>query len=180
MPEIDIRPAIAEDIPVLVEFEHHYKSSYVWQMDLKIDEGEVTTNFREIRFPRVASVDYPRNPSSLLADWFQRSALLVALLDNKPVGYISINESMSLTTACVTDLVVTSALRRKGIASALVLAGQAWGRNRNNRRMILDMQSKNTPAIHLALKLGYEYCGYQDHYYTNQDIALFFAQFLKY
>ncbi len=179
MPEIDIRPAIAEDIPVLVKFEHHYKSNYVWQMDLRIEDGEVTTNFREVRLPRVASVEYPRKPEVLLDDWSRRSALLVALLNLKPVGYISLNEGISPTSAWVTDLVVTEPVRRKGIASALILAAQTWARNRNNRRMILDMQSKNTPAIHLALKLGFEYSGYNDHYYTNQDIALFFGQFLK-
>jgi ribosomal protein S18 acetylase RimI-like enzyme len=179
MPEIDIRPAIAEDIPLLIEFEHQYKSSYVWQMDLKIEEAEVTTNFREVRLPRVSSVDYPRNPASLLVDWNRRSALLVGLFDSRPVGYISINEGIAPTTAWVTDVVVTASIRRKGIASALILAAQAWAHNRDNRRMILEVQSKNTPAIHLALKLGYEYCGYNDHYYSNQDIALFFTQFLK-
>jgi ribosomal protein S18 acetylase RimI-like enzyme len=45
--------------------------------------------------------------------------------------------------------------------------------------MILEMQSKNIPAVHLAMRLGYEFCGYNDHYYSNQDIALFFAQFLR-
>ncbi len=179
MPEIDIRSAVAEDMPILVGFEHHYKSSYVWQMDLKIDEGQVSTVFREIRLPRVSSVEYPRNPSALLEDWADRSAIFVGVLDDKPVGYISLNEGISPTTAWVTDLVVSAPLRRKGIASALVLAAQTWARHRNNRRMILEMQSKNNPGIHLALKLGYEFCGYNDHYYVNQDIALFFAQFLK-
>ena len=38
------------------------------------------------------------------------------------------------------------------------------------------MQSKNYPAIHLALNQGYAFCGYNDHYYSTQDIALFFVR----
>jgi RimJ/RimL family protein N-acetyltransferase len=41
------------------------------------------------------------------------------------------------------------------------------------------MQSKNHPAIQLAHKLGFEFCGYNDHYFSNQDIALFFSRPLR-
>jgi hypothetical protein len=38
------------------------------------------------------------------------------------------------------------------------------------------MQSKNHPAMMLAQKYGYEFCGYNDRYYSNQDIALVFMR----
>jgi ribosomal protein S18 acetylase RimI-like enzyme len=50
---------------------------------------------------------------------------------------------------------------------------------KNNRRIILEMQPKNYPAIKLTQKLGFELCGYNDHYYANQDIALFFSKWLR-
>jgi len=75
--------------------------------------------------------------------------------------------------------VVTSRLRRRGIAATLVVAAQSWALERGNRQMIMEMSSKNWAAIRLAQKLGYEYCGYNDHYYLTQDIALFFGRALK-
>jgi RimJ/RimL family protein N-acetyltransferase len=60
-----------------------------------------------------------------------------------------------------------------------VLAAQDWASQRNLLRMILETQSKNYAAIHLAMKLGYEFCGYNDQYYASRDIVLFFARFLK-
>jgi ribosomal protein S18 acetylase RimI-like enzyme len=179
MPEIEIRPAFEEEIQGLVEIDHAYKSQYVWQMDRSQDEGQMIINFREIRLPRPMTVEYPRSARHLLRDWMDYSALLVGVLAGTAVGYICISENISPTTAWVTDLVVAPSARRKGIASALVLAAEDWAKKRNNRRMILEMQSKNTPAIRLALKIGFEFCGYNDHYYSNQDIALFFAQFLR-
>jgi ribosomal protein S18 acetylase RimI-like enzyme len=44
--------------------------------------------------------------------------------------------------------------------------------------MFLEMQAKNLPAIRLAQGHGYEFCGYNDHYYLTQDVALFFARAL--
>jgi ribosomal protein S18 acetylase RimI-like enzyme len=67
-------------------------------------------------------------------------------------------------------------LRRQGIGKALLLAAEDWAVHRGNFRLILELQSKNHPGISLARKRGYEFCGYIDRYYPNQDIALFFGK----
>ena len=179
MPEIIIRPATESDVSILINIDHSFRAHYVWQMDLAPGDGQININFREIRLPRPVSVEYPRQPKNLLDDWSESSVLLVGVLEQNVVGYISISEKKSPTTAWVTDIAVSPMARRKGIASALILAAEDWAKKKNIRRMILEMQSKNTPAIRMALKLGFEFCGYNDHYYSNQDIALFFAQFIR-
>lgn len=179
MPQIEIRPANTADIPILVAFDHGYQSNYVWQMDYVNEEGQVNVNFREIRLPRSVRVEYPRSPKKLADDWNSRSAVLVGVLENVPVAYISINEEIAPTSAWITDLAVNPAVRRQGIGSTLLLAAQDWAVQRKKRRVILEAQSKNLAAIRIAQKLGYEFCGYNDHYYMNQDIVLFFGLFLR-
>jgi ribosomal protein S18 acetylase RimI-like enzyme len=179
MPEIEIRPATREDIPYLIDLDHSYQSNYVWQMDYLSEESQISVDFREIRLPRPVRVEYPRNPGRMDLDWDERAGTLVGIFEGDIVAYISISEDIAPTTAWVTDLTVHPECRRQGIASALVLAAQEFSSHRRNRRMVLEMQSKNHAAIHLAKKLGYEFCGYNDHYYENQDIALFFAQTLR-
>jgi ribosomal protein S18 acetylase RimI-like enzyme len=83
------------------------------------------------------------------------------------------------STVHITDLVVNGSSRRQGVASALLGAAQAWASGRSQRRVILEMQSKNVPAIRLSQKFGYEFCGYNDQYYLTQDVALFFARSFK-
>ncbi len=179
MPEIEIRHANLTDITKLIGLEHSFLTSYVWQMDRSFEKGQWTVNFREVRLPRPTKVDYPISAEILGTELAQRSGLLVAALKNEPVGYVGI-KAMSVTgTAWVTDLVVNNDMRRKGIGSALVLAAQDWAASRNLLRLVLEMQSKNFPAIHLALKMGYEFSGYNDQYYATRDIALFFARFLR-
>jgi GNAT superfamily N-acetyltransferase len=179
MPEIEIRPAVSTDIQALVNLAHSYQTNYVWQMDRTMEDGQVIARFREVRLPRLVRVEYPNPGTWLLEGWKQQPALLVAVFAGDPVGYICLTEQLSAGSAWVKDLVVGEKLRRKGIATALLLAAQDWAGQHRYRRLILEMQSKNNPAIRMALKLGYDFCGYNDHYYANQDIALFFARYLR-
>ena len=179
MPEIQIRPAIASDIPALMAIDHNYSSDFVWQMEIQSEEAHVGVSFRQIRLPRSVRVEYPRLPKQLEQDWTGRAGLLVALLGEVPVGYISLMLNIAPVTAWATDLVVVRRVRRQGIGSALLLAAQEWGGTHDCRRMVLEMQPKNYPAIQIAQKLGFDFCGYNDRYYANHDIALFFAKGLR-
>jgi GNAT superfamily N-acetyltransferase len=175
----EIRPANATDISHLMAIEHSCISDYVWQLELRRDAAQVTANFREVRLPRSISVAYPRNPSSLADEWTRRGAVMVAVHENALIGYVCVTEERTSAIAWVTDIVVAPDHRRKGAASALLTAAQAWASERRVRRLILEMQSKNQACIHLAQKFGYEFCGYNDQYYPTQDVALFFGRVLK-
>jgi GNAT superfamily N-acetyltransferase len=179
MPEIEIRPAISQDIPVLISLDHDYVSDHVWQMDISQDEKNVRIDFRQIQLPRSVRVDYPRPAQELLADWQNRSALLVGVLNGEVIGYISLMLGNAPLTTWVTDLVVLRRLRRQGIASALLFAAQQWAKQKGSLRLVLEMQPKNYPGICLAQKLGFDLCGYNDRYYVNHDIALFFAKAVR-
>jgi ribosomal protein S18 acetylase RimI-like enzyme len=180
MPEIQIRPAIETDIPFLAQLDHSYSSDHVWQLDVEAAEAQITAQFREVRLPRSVRVDYPRSPRGLAEDWRKQSALLVAVLEGEPVGYASLVENATPLTAWMINLVVVPRLRRQGIGTALVLAAQDWvAGHSSSRRLLLEIQPKNHAAISLCQKLGYDFCGYNDHYFANQDIAVFFAKWLS-
>jgi len=185
MPEIEIRPPTSTDIPKLVEIDHDYVSDYVWQMEVQHEGGQKPTDlrleiiFQQHKLPRSVRVGYPRRPADLVADWKDRSCLMVAEYQGEVVGYTSIMLNIAPLTSWMTDLVVARRLRRQGIGSALVLAGQDWARHKRCFRMLLEMQPKNYPAICLVTKLGYDLCGYNDHYFPNRDIALFFSKALR-
>lgn len=175
---VEIRPLVAADLPRLMGMDHTTLSEYVWQLDLRRENGQVVAGFREVRLPRPVGVVYPRNPFALADEWKNRSQVLVAALGGEAVGYICLLEHSHATTAWVTDLAVSPEVRRRGVGSALVNAAQAWAESRGDVNIFLEMPSKNHPAIRLALKLGFEFCGYNDHYYVTQDVALFFGRTL--
>jgi hypothetical protein len=92
MPEIEIRSAIASDIPLLIALEHHFTSDHAWQMNFRQEDKQVHIAFREIRLPRSVQVAYPHDPQILADSWVARDGLLVAAIEDKPVGYISLDQ----------------------------------------------------------------------------------------
>ncbi len=176
MPQIEVCPATSQDLEKVAGLDHSYQTSYVWQMDRSVEDGQIATFFREIRLPRTVKVEYPHTETRLLETLPQASAVLVARYKSSLVGYVSVKEQVIPSSAWIADLMVTEKMRRQGIGTALILAAQDWAMNTSLKRIFLEMQSKNYPAIKFAIKIGFEFCGYNDHYYTNQDIALFFAR----
>jgi len=175
----EIRPANANDIPRLIALDHSCLSDYVWQLELRRETGQITANFREVRLPRSVEVKYPRDPRALADEWSRRDLVLAAVHNGMPVGYLCAVRGSASAVAWVTDLAVAPDQRRKGAASALLTATQAWALERGVRRLVLEMQSKNQAYIRLAQKFGYDFCGYNDQYYPTQDVALFFGRAVK-
>ncbi|GAB4415930.1 MAG: hypothetical protein Kow002_01390 [Anaerolineales bacterium] len=178
MSDLQVRLAVATDLPSLMAMEHATQSDYVWQLDLRRENGHIAATFREVRLPRPVSVPYPRDPYALADEWSQRAAVFVALDADGPVGYISLLEHARATTVWVTDFAVRPSRRRQGVGSVLLSTAQDWAAARGARDIFLEMSSKNHPAIRLAQKFGFEFCGYNDHYYVTQDVALFFGRIL--
>jgi len=180
MPEIQIRPAIAADISYLIALDHHSTSDHAWQMEFHTEreQGQIMVNFRKVRLPRPVRLGYPHPPGSLVDDWEKRSGVLVALLGERPIGYASLMLDRIPLTSWVSDLIVDRHYRRQGIGSALVLAASEWAQNMESNNLVLEMQPKNHPAIQLAYKMGFEFCGYNHFYYPNHGIGIFFGKSL--
>ncbi len=179
MPKIEVRPAVVDDVHAFVNLRHDYMTSHVWQMDHVVEDANVVISFREMRLPRPVEVYYPDYNLLKADNWIYNGNCLTGIHNGRIVGYTRLFNHTTANTVLMKDLVVDDKLRRKGIGSVLVLAAQEWAVQRKYRWMLMQMQSKNYPAIKLAGKLGFEFCGFNDHYYANQDIALFFAKYLR-
>lgn len=179
MPEIEIRPALSTDFEALLAIGLSNRTEYVWQMDRLVEEGQITISFREVRLPRAILIDNPNPVESWQKVAKSSSGILVAILQGSPVGYIILDESMVPNGVWIRNLAVAEQHRRQGIGSALLISAQEWAIQRRLRKIILETQSKNYPAIRMAIKLGFELSGYNDRYYANQDIALFFSRLLR-
>ena len=175
MPEVQIRPAVASDLSLLMAIDHSCQTDYVWQMDVTREESQAGAVFREIRLPHSVNVPYPRRVETLFENWNRRTGMLAAVISEEVVGYIRMNDLVLPHSAWLSDMVVSPRYRRQGVGTALVLAAQSWAQDRKDKRALLEMSSKNYPAISMARKLGYEFCGYNDKYYETKDIALFFG-----
>jgi GNAT superfamily N-acetyltransferase len=176
VPKIEVRPVQESDIKEMMMIDPDFMSDYVWQMEVQREEREVNISFREVHLPRSVHVEYPRARASILDDWKDKSGFLVATMNGEIVGYIYLMLAIAPRTTWVRDLVVQRKQRRQGIGSTLIVAAQQWARQHHTSRIVLEMQPKNHAAISMATKLGFELCGFNDGYYLNNDIALFFSR----
>ncbi len=177
--DIQIRKAISSDIPKLVKMDHGSSTSHVWQLSFHRQAGEISAIFREVRLPRPMQISYPRDPERLPDDWTRFATMLIAEQDEVPLGYLVINLGTAEKSGWITDLVVDLRFRRQGVGSRLLRAAKLWCLEREFERLFIEMQSKNYPAIALAQHSGFQYAGYSDIYYRDQDIALFFVHELQ-
>ena len=176
MPNIEIRTAAKSEIMELALISQNYETSHVWQMNRIMEDNDVSINFRETRLPRSVKVEYPYPINQLEDEWDQSALILEARIKEKVAAYLRIKNVINKRIAWIIDLVVDVRHRRQGIGTSLELAAYEWATRNNYDQTLLEMQSKNYPAIQFSKKLGYEFCGYNDQYYANKDIVLFFAR----
>ena len=177
MPELEIRNTVSTDLARLSALDHSIETDYVWQLDLRREPGQVDAILREVRLPRTIRLEHPRTAKELPDTWHVRP-MMSAMVGLEAVGYIRFTDEFVPHAVWITDVVVSRPLRRQGLARKLISAVEKWGLQRNLRRVIIEVQSKNAPAIRMVQKLGFEFCGYNDQYFSTRDVALFFARSL--
>jgi ribosomal protein S18 acetylase RimI-like enzyme len=148
-------------------------------METREGNDALTTTFRMARLPREIRVNYPREGDVLLAGWQRRDGFMVAEEVGQVYGYVALTAQAEHGIAWVGDLVVDRPWRRRGIGTALLRAAAQWGCDHDLVRLVIEVQTKNYPAIRFCQSRGLAFCGYNDHYWPSQDIALFFGESLR-
>lgn len=164
------------ELNTCLALDHASMTDHVWQMDVRDESDDLQVRFRTVRLPRPMPIVYPRDSATLTAHWQQRDCFLVAVANDVILGYINMQSDRTQTKGWVYDLVVGQPFRRRRIGSALIEQAVRWARLRGIAHLTLEVQTKNYPGICFARKHGFVFCGFNDHYYMNQDIALFFGK----
>lgn len=174
-----VRPAEEQDLPLCLLLDHSSSSDYVWQVEAREDQGALLYSFRMVRLPRSMPIITPHDSTVMETAIQSGECLLVAEVGEHIAGYVLIRPDHACGTAWVRQLVVDRPLRRQRVGSTLLHEAQQWARASNLARITVETQTKNHPAIAFCQRHGLTLCGFNDRYYPNQDIALFFTQSLR-
>jgi ribosomal protein S18 acetylase RimI-like enzyme len=176
---MDIRPATLSDLNDCLSIDHNCETDHVWQMQDQRSMYRVSVAFDVVRLPRRMRIPYPRDVEQLVEDWQRGEGFLVAEVDGEVRGYVDIMSRPWQGVGWVTNLAVDSAFRRRRIGTTLVQHARQWAKDQGLQALAVEATTKNHPALSLYQNLGFRFCGYNDHYYPNRDIALFFVQTLR-
>lgn len=170
-----IRPAQARDLDACLALDESFETEYVWQMDSRRSNGSIQLGFQTTRLPRPMKVA-AQSPHDAIADHFELGeCFLVAEEYPRIGGFIDVTAERGERTAWIHHLVVANDLRRHGVGKQLLSAALSWAHDRKMRAVMASITTKNYPASSFLQKCGFAFCGFNDQYYHNRDIALFFS-----
>ncbi len=176
---MQIYPAELADINICYQLNKSYTTDYVWQMQARENGHTLEVRFDTVRLPRSMRVEYPRSPDELLEHWQRDDCFLVVRpAESELAGFLDAQSRPWQGLLWISNLVIEHRYRRQGLGTKLLKAASQWALERDIRQVTLETQTKNYPAICFAQKHGFQFCGYNERYYPNGDIALFFSRFL--
>jgi ribosomal protein S18 acetylase RimI-like enzyme len=179
MHKMIVRLATLADLNACLSLNHDCVTDHVWQMQVHEGSPEVSVAFDAIRLPRQMRATYPRDLDLLVEDWQRGEGFLVAEVDGEVRGYVDLVARPWQRMGWAANMAVEREYRRRGIGTVLMRHASQWAREQGLQAILVEATTKNYPALCFYQKLGFRFCGYCDHYYPNQDIALFFVQMLR-
>ncbi len=170
-----IRPAQARDLDACLALDESFETEYVWQVETARVNGALQYGFRTTRLPRAMRVPVHAGNDALAEHFEAGECVLVAEEYPRIAGYVDATSVATQRVAWIHALVVASDLRRQGLGTQLVRAVMEWAHEKKLRAVMASISTKNNPAATFLQKNGFAFCGFNDQYYHNRDIALFFA-----
>ena len=164
------------DLTACLLLDCSYETDRVWQVIQQQEGDDVMTRLRVTQLPRIMRVRYPGWSEALLAHQERGDLILVAAQATEVLGYIDQETQRDQDVAWLHHLVIAPAHRRHGIGTALLQRGMQHARQEGLTQLMAIVQSKKNPAISFFKKHGFIFCGYNERYYRNQDIGLYFGR----
>jgi ribosomal protein S18 acetylase RimI-like enzyme len=172
---MNIRPAQARDLEACLALDESFETEYVWQMETTRANGGIQLAFRMTRLPRAMRV-LGNAPRDAILDHLELGeCFLVAEASPRIVGFVDATADLDQRVAWMHYLIVASDARRRGVGTQLLHETLQWAREKKLRAVIANLSTKNYPASNFLQKHGFAFCGFNDQYYHNRDIAMFFA-----
>ncbi len=172
-----VYPAELVDLNDCCQMTMAYTTDYVWQMRTGENGRTLDIHFDMVRLPRPMRVEYPRSSDELVEHWQQKDCfLIVRNTTDDIVGFMDAQARPWQNLVWIFNLVIAPACRRQGFGALLLEATTQWARQQHLTRLMVEVQTKNYPGISFAQKHGFQFCGYNERYYPNGDIALFFSR----
>jgi ribosomal protein S18 acetylase RimI-like enzyme len=164
------------DLTACLMLDGSYETDRVWQVTQQQDEEGVFTRFQSIQLPRTMRVQYPGWSEALLAHQQRGDLILVAAEASEVRGYIDLENQPDQGLVWIHHLVVVQNYRRQGTGTALLARGIQHARQLGLGNVMTVVQSKNYPAIQFLGRQGFKFCGYNEQFYRNRDIGLYFVR----
>jgi len=176
-----IRDGLDKDIGACLGLDHHYETDFVWQMNMDERGGQWSISFNKQRLPRTLETEYGADERRLRLATPPEHCFLVAVAKDSSdiLGYMTMRHDPVYRAAWLQDVVVSAPYRRHRIGTRMMNIARQWALEHGLDQITVENHTENYPGIAFCQQLGFKFCGFNDHYFPNQDIAVFFSQSLR-
>ena len=112
------------------------------------------------------------NDDRIIEEYKGDTEIFTAYIDEKEAGIIQIENQDHNKSMRIWDIYVFEPNRRNGVGTALMNKAKERARSMGVRRIILETQSCNMPAMSFYQKHGFDLAGLDITNYTNDDIGM--------
>jgi GNAT superfamily N-acetyltransferase len=200
---LSFRPGTQVDVGACLALDHECQTDRVWQMTLNAADlnQQVQVGFRVETLPRSITLTHAPDPRRLHDDPDLGRLFVVARPDLPPVpvepiapespdaplvlppppprlpilGYVVAHYDEWRGLAWVDDVCVAPNARRQRAALQMVNGVRQWAQEQGAARLLCAVPTKHAPMIALCQKIGMRFCGYNDQFFANHDIAVLFG-----
>lgn len=172
-----IRPLAEADLPRLDHIDANFESHRFLDVEKRgagLDIGWQLVE-RPLEPPFVAT-DYALQPDERPALVERLRAgdglYLIAEDGSRPLGFLDVEAERWRGAANVWHVFVDRACRRQGLGRELMQRAIDWARGAGLRAVVCETQTNNWAACSFYRSLGFQLCGIDDHFYSNEDVAL--------
>ncbi len=179
MPEIELRVADMSDCPLIKKIDLDFESNYVWKSQIVDDLDSYSIVFQKIKLPKTISVPFQAGDAFAVEMMVKRQEVFVTRYENQMIGFVHLERDIINNRILIKIGGVKPEYRRKGIGTAMLSGIQSLAQQNAIGRVVFTVQAKNDPAIRFLMSKGYQFCGYQEFYFPNLEIALFFSKNIR-
>ena len=176
MAEIESGASTIEDYPQIAAIDLSFESDYVWKTQMLEGLDSFESSFQRIRLPKTIRVSFQAYTPANLEMLIRQREILAVRYEDKIIGYARLEQDETVNRLILKTGGIVPEYRNKGVGSVLLDRIIEIARHNNIRSVICMVQAKNDPAIHFLLSHGFVFSGYQEFFFRNMEIGLFFSK----
>ena len=179
MAEIEIGAATLDEFPQIAKMDLSFESDYVWKTQMLEGLGSIEASFQRIRLPKTIRVSFQAYSTANLEALIRQRQILSVRYEDQVIGYLRLEQDETVNRLVMKTGGVMPEYRNKGVGTVLLERVSEIARNNNIRNLVCMVQAKNDPAIHFLMARGFVFCGYQEFFFRNMEIGLFFSKNIR-
>lgn len=174
-----MRLATLDDYAQIDALDLSFDSTHVWKVQTFEEPDKYSVNFEKTKLPKQIHVLFQAYNAQAMESMIRRQEILTVRYEKEIVGYVRLELDEAVNRLVIKTGGIAPQFRRKGIGDMLLQQVEEIAQRNDIHYVVCMLQAKNDPAIRFFMRHGFRFCGYQEFYFPNMEIGLFFSRNIR-